>query len=291
MAEYQRVIHTSDAVLRVSDTGGRGMPLLMIHGSGSNRHAFVGQMRAEALQAFRLVSVDLPGHGESTDALHPRSTYTLPGLARTLTELMAQMNLGPSIVFGWSLGGHVALEMMTGPAPIAALMITGAAPIARGPLGILRGLQVSAGTKLAGKRDFTDADVALFARTCLGDSATSADLDSIRRADGRLRKFMFRSMLLGQCADEKRVAETDPRPLAVVNGSDEPFAKPGYVAGLRYRALWRGLCHVIPEAGHAPFRTHPEQFNALLASFAGEVAAGRRQAEPSQAGAGRRLSA
>jgi pimeloyl-ACP methyl ester carboxylesterase len=286
MAQYDRTVQTNDAAIRVTDTGGKGMPLVMIHGSGSNRNVFAKQMSAPDLLSFRLIALDLPGHGESSDAERPRETYTLPGLARAVSETMTLMGLGPSVVYGWSLGGHVALEMMSFDSRMAGLMITGAAPISRGPLGILRGLHSTAGTRLAGKQDFSDADVELFARTCLGDTVTPDDIASIRRADGRLRRIMFRSMLTGRCADEKRVVETDGRPVGVVNGRNEPFAKLGYVAALNYRALWHGMCHVLPGAGHTPFRTHTAQFNALLAQFAYDVAAGQGQREPIGDGVG-----
>ena len=56
-------------------------------------------------------------------------------------------------------------------------------------------------------------------------------------------------MMSGRCADEKRLVESSPVPVAMVNGSNDPFFGHGYVAGIRYANLWGGMCHVIPDAG------------------------------------------
>jgi len=52
-----------------------------------------------------------------------------------------------------------------------------------------------------------------------------------------------------------------------------PPARLSYVAGLHYRNLWGNVCHIIPDAGHAPFWDQPAQFNELLGAFAADVVA------------------
>jgi pimeloyl-ACP methyl ester carboxylesterase len=111
---------------------------------------------------------------------------------------------------------------------------------------------------------------------CFGDRANSTDLESIRRADGRLRKVMFSSMMHGACADERRLVETSPVPLAVVVGDQDPFFRMGYLEGIDYRALWEGKCQVIPYHGHDVFRAAPELFNPLLMRFATSAAEPRQ---------------
>ena len=79
-------------------------------------------------------------------------------------------------------------------------------------------------------------------------------------------------------ADQKRVVELSDIPIAMVNGTDEPIAKLGYIAGVRYRDLFEGHTHIVADAGHAPFLTAPHAFNALLHRFVTHVALREREA-------------
>ena len=67
-------IDTSHATIAVSDTGGDGPPILMIHGNSSCRQVFRNQLEGEIGREFRVLAMDLPGHGDSTDAIDPDRT-------------------------------------------------------------------------------------------------------------------------------------------------------------------------------------------------------------------------
>src|SRR5882724_12589456 len=115
-------LQTPAAQIHVTDTGGGSPPLLMIHGTGSTRLAFRKQFESELADRFRLVAPDLPGHGQSGDAAVPERDYTLTGLTRSVEAVIDQLGLRSVIVYGWSLGGHIGIELLQHPA-IAALML------------------------------------------------------------------------------------------------------------------------------------------------------------------------
>lgn len=275
MTLIHRTARVRETDIRLTESNGSGMPLVMIHGSGSNRQIFNKQFHSPLADRFRLIAMDLPGHGEFGDADSPATDYTLPGLARSVGELLAAMEIKRAAVFGWSLGGHIAIELASTNPVVAGMMISGAPPIGHGPIGTLLAFRITFELMLASKESFTDGDVARFARLCFGENVNDDHLRSIRRADGRMRKIMFGSMMSGRCADEKKFVQTSPIPIAMVNGAEDPFFRMKYVAGLRYAKLWDGLCHVIPDAGHAAFSENPEIFNAMLMRFCDELASGR----------------
>jgi pimeloyl-ACP methyl ester carboxylesterase len=267
-----RTIRTRHATIRLTESQSGGLPLLLIHGSGSSRHVFERQLQSPMAERFRLIALDLPGHGDSSNAADGGASYKLPGLAETVGEVVSELGISRMAVFGWSLGGHIALEMMDKDPAVAGVMLMGAPPIGRGPIALLRAFRTNLDTGLASKERFSDADVMRFARLCYGDKVEPAFLETIKRADGRLRKIMFGSMLSGHCADERQLVESRQIPIAIVNGSEDPFVRLGYIAALRYRALWDGMCHIIPDAGHAAFHEAPETFNPMLSRFADDVA-------------------
>lgn len=263
-----RTIHCSSGALRITESDGEGMPILMIHGTGSCRAVFGHQLQSSLAGRHRLIAVDLPGHGDSEDAANPE-TYALRGMARTMTELVARLRLERFMILGWSLGGHIAIEMIEHEG-LAGLMVCGTPPVSRGPLAMLRAFRTSWDMPLASKEVYSDRDVARFFSLCYGRGATPELMAAIRRADGRVRSATMRAMMRGDFSDQRLAVEHSPVPVALVNGREDPLIRLSYLDSLAGPALWHGLPIVIEEAGHACFWDQPAAFNELLAALAAE---------------------
>lgn len=270
---HDRTIHCSTGDLRITESDGEGMPILMIHGTGSCRAVFGKQLESPLADRHRLVAVDLPGHGESENAADPVA-YSLRNMAQTMTELVARLRLDRYMLVGWSLGGHIAIEMIEH-AGLAGLMACGTPPVARGPLAMLRAFRPSWDMPLASKEDYSDRDIARFFSLCYGRGATPELLEAIRRADGRVRSATMRAMMRGDFTDQKLAVERSPVPVALVNGREDPLIRLSYLDTLAGPTLWHGLPIVIEEAGHACFWDQPEAFNDLLTAFAADTAVPR----------------
>lgn len=273
MALVDKTIVTRHASIRVSETPGKALPILLLHGSGASRRVFDRQMSGPLADVHRMVAIDLPGHGQSSDARDPAVTYTIAGLADVAATVLGELGIDRAVVFGWSLGGHVGIELMRTHPAVAGLMLTGTPPVSPGALGLLRGFHASWDLLLASKRSYTARDAERFMHLCFGDSADPAFLRAILRADGRARVTVSKSMMRGDGGDQRRAVENAPVPVAIVNGADDPFVRLNYLAGLSYASLWDQRCHVIEGAGHAPFWQAPEIFNPLFNRFVRSVMA------------------
>jgi pimeloyl-ACP methyl ester carboxylesterase len=277
-----RTINSFTGALRITESDGDGMPILMLHGTGSCRAVFRKQLDSALAGSHRLIAVDLPGHGESEDCADPEA-YSLRGMTRTINELIARLRLDRFMLMGWSLGGHIAIELIEHEG-LAGLMLCGTPPVARGPLAMLRAFRPSWDMPLASKEEFSDRDVARFFALCYARGATPELLEAIRRADGRVRSATVRSLMRGECSDQRSAVETSPAPVALVNGREEPFIRLSYLDTLAGPSLWHGVPLVIEEAGHAPFWDQPAAFNELLTAFAADGAS-FREAVPLRASA------
>jgi pimeloyl-ACP methyl ester carboxylesterase len=271
MVVSQRTVRTEQADLRLSQSSGSGIPIVLIHGSGSSRAVFARQFDSALAAAHRLIAFDLPGHGESSDAHDPATAYTIAGLAQSAAQLLDSLEIGRAVVFGWSLGGHVAIELASFHQAVAGLMLTGAPPVSKGPFGMLRGFHAHWDMLLASKKAYSERDAERYETLCFGDTADPSFRQAILRTDGRLRSAVTRGMITGKGADQKQVVEQAAFPVAIVNGENDPFVRLGYFETLAYGSLWEH-CHVIPNTGHAPFWERPDLFNPLLARFAETVA-------------------
>lgn len=272
MSVTNRKIKTSHADIAFSETSGGGLPVLFIHGNSSCKEVFRRQLESPIGDTYHLIAIDLPGHGASSDAFEPERSYTMPGYADAAVETLALLGVQSAVVFGWSLGGHVALEMIPRFGGLVGLMITGAPPVGRSPEEIQAGFRPTPHIGLAGKPEFTAEDVEIFAVATCGQPVDPVLRQAIVRTDGRARGMMFASLFAGQASDQRKLAENSPVPIAVVNGTDDPLVNLAYVNGLSYRNLWDNHCYVLRGAGHASFLQAPEAFNAIVTRFLGEMA-------------------
>lgn len=279
MPTIEQKIITSQADIHITESDGPGLPLLMLHGSGASRRVFEHQLNSPLAERHRLIALDLPGHGDSTDAADPAQCYTLPGLAAVVTDVLSTMQIDRVAIFGWSLGGHIAVEMLHRRPGVAAILLTGAPPVGHGPIAMLRGFHANWDMLLPGKEKFTERDIERWSELCYGANLSADLVADIRRADGRIRPIFSRSMMRGDGADQRRVVEAARVPIAVIDGEDDPIIRHSYVAGLDIPTLWDGHAHVLPGAGHAAFRDAPERFNALLMRFAADAESWREMPE------------
>ena len=126
LSTRQQMIATSHGTLAVEESGQGGLPVLLIHGNSFCRGVFRNQMQGQIAKSHRLIAFDLPGHGQSSNAIDPQRSYTRPGLADAAVELLYQLGVDEAIVFGWSLGGHIGIEMIPRFPGMRGLMISGA---------------------------------------------------------------------------------------------------------------------------------------------------------------------
>ncbi|MDQ3412831.1 MAG: acetoin dehydrogenase dihydrolipoyllysine-residue acetyltransferase subunit [Chloroflexota bacterium] len=85
-------------------------PLVFLHGLGGSLTTWTNLLPAFA-DRYRVIAVDLPGHGGS-DKPEPATTdYSLSGLAAAVCAVIENQALAPAVLIGHSLGGAVALQI------------------------------------------------------------------------------------------------------------------------------------------------------------------------------------
>ncbi|MGY4167563.1 pimeloyl-ACP methyl ester carboxylesterase [Bradyrhizobium sp. USDA 4529] len=216
---------------------------------------------------FGVVAPDLPGHGQSAWSNTPRATYSFPGYAKILHELMVEFGFKTYHIVGWSLGGHIGLEMLARYGEVRSLLLTGTPPVRLNQSGISAGFRWTPSTALAGRYRFSKDDCRRYVRAMMGSPrASERHLSAASATDGNARRWMVRNGMAGVGTDEVDTVATDERPIAIVQGTADPFVNLDYLAELKYRNIWTKK-PVLIDAGHAPHWQVPATFNEQMREF------------------------
>jgi ABC-type branched-subunit amino acid transport system permease subunit/pimeloyl-ACP methyl ester carboxylesterase len=268
MGACETMVATRHGRVAVSDTGGQGAAILCLHGNSACKEAFARQFAAFR-DSHRLIAFDLPGHGVSGNA-DPEAAYNIPAYADVAADVLAALGVERPVVLGWSLGGYVGLELTArDPARFAGLCLTGTSPLNIVPGDFARGYDASSHLVLAGKQYFTAAEKRAYAGSATAPlTPDSAFLHAnINRTDGRTRYYMITKLGVVDWPRQMRMLREGSLPLAILNGSDDPFLNHGYIADLDYGRIWTGMPHDIANGKHAPFFNEAQAFNRSFAEF------------------------
>jgi pimeloyl-ACP methyl ester carboxylesterase len=263
-------VDTEHGELAFVDRDGPEPAVLFVHGNSSCKEIFAKQLDSPLLARHRRIAFDLPGHGASANAPDPERTYSIHGFADAAIALLDALRIERAIVVGWSLGGHIALELMARWPGCVSAWITGTPPV--GANDLARAFLASPHMELTFKESFSADEARVFAQEAVGADVLLEPwmFDACRRADGRFRPLMLASALAGRDLDGRAIAESSPLPLAVVSGEREPFVDNAFLGTLAYRNLWDGRVHILAGLAHMPFWEAPEIANPLLARFLDE---------------------
>ena len=89
--------------------GPDGAPaIVLLHGSGASTHSWRAVMDLAASD-FRVVALDLPGHGHSPRQRGARPN--LPNVARAVAQALERLDCAPTCIAGHSAGAAVAVQM------------------------------------------------------------------------------------------------------------------------------------------------------------------------------------
>lgn len=109
------VVANGPVRISTTDRGGDGPDLVLMHGLGDSQRAMTKV--AELLVGWRVITLDLRGHGESTTA-----PWDFPKVIEDLDAVVAHYALEKPYVGGHSLGGMVALQYALAGRPVAGVI-------------------------------------------------------------------------------------------------------------------------------------------------------------------------
>jgi pimeloyl-ACP methyl ester carboxylesterase len=261
-------VRTNEVHLAV-DEKGTGEPLVLVHGSWSDRHVW-DLLRDTLAESFRVISYDRRGNGESDRATATRSDHEddLAGLIEEISDEQVRL-------VGTSFGGSIALGLTSTRPDLVRQLVVHEPPLismAPGDPETLEHLTAVVDTvaeveKLVGRGDPTGAARLFVEEVALGPGAwetlppplkstmiDSAESFVVEQRDPNWAEI-DRSQLAGIAT-----------PTLLTRGEESPPWFSAIVAGLE-ESIDDALIRDVEGAGHAPHLTHPTDYLTVLSGF------------------------
>jgi pimeloyl-ACP methyl ester carboxylesterase len=246
---------------------GCGRPLVLLHGLMADS-GFFDRQRALAGD-FRVVAVDLRGHGRSPAGPVPP---TIRRLAEDVTGLAGDLRLEGAIGVGWSLGAAVLWRVLAGPASpkFAGSVVVDMTPRVLNDrdwdLGLSR---ETCEARSQAIRDDFPAFAAAAGQAIFADPGPEADraAGAFAANDPAAIGALWESLVE---EDFRPLLPTIRQPTLVVHGAHSHLYD-AETAGHLVDALPTARAVAFERSGHAPHLEQHELFNATLREFAASL--------------------
>jgi pimeloyl-ACP methyl ester carboxylesterase len=268
--------------------GGRGTPVLFIHGLGSSGYIEWRFNLEHVADSHRVYAPDLPGFGRTEK---PKARYGIPYFTRFIERYMDGRGLRKAAVVGTSLGARVALELtLSRPARVSRLVLVNALGLGRPNLQLSYGLitlpRVGEAFMKVARDALSWAPAAPMIRRVAArytgsgtdikrtmDDAYLEDLRELYAAEGYPDAYLAtvrslvnpKALFSAQYDLSKRLNEIKV-PVQLIWGAKDPLFPVAHAAKA-HALIDDSRLAVIEGAGHTPQAERPEEFNRVLDTF------------------------
>jgi pimeloyl-ACP methyl ester carboxylesterase len=205
---------------------------------------------------YRVVTMDLPGHGVFADV-----RFRMSHAVASAQSVIVRTG-GPVIVIGQSLGGYVAMDLAAAdPGLVAGLVLCNAATE---PRTVARRAPRTVGAYLAGR-----VGERYLGRGAPVHAAGHSSGPTPRATNGILFKGGYGALVTALRTSFAPRLAAYPGPVLLVSGANDPLFRRGEREFLA--ACSDGRLRVIDGAGHLVNSEQPEAFNAAVREFADVV--------------------
>jgi len=273
MMKDHRITGGDGIQLHVVETGNpQGRPILFIHGLSQCWLAWSRQMNSDLARDFRLVAMDIRGHGLSDK---PREGYADSKLwADDVHAVIESLRLDRPILCGWSYGPLIILDYIRhyGEDGIAGISFVGGVT----KLGSQEAVAVLAPEFLSLVPGFFSTEteesfrsLRSLLRLCLLQEPSPEDLYLMLGYNVSVPPYV-RQALLSRPIDNDDLLPLIQKPVLIIQGALDAVVKSSAVDQHKSR-LPHAEIEMVPNAGHAAFWDNALAFNQRLRDFAASL--------------------
>lgn len=249
--------------LAYSDQG-QGLPVVFLHAFPFNRTMWEPQLKGLS-DRFRVITVDLRGHGES-DA--PLWRYSMDQFADDVKGLLDHLSIRQAILVGLSMGGYIIFAFWRRyPERVKALVLADTRATPDTEEG--RAKRIAMAQALY--KDGPSAVADLMMPMLLSPASQSGRPDLVQRVRGIITSTQISGILgdlmaLHDRPDSAPLLKDIRCPTLIIVGEQDTGTPPSD-ARLIAEGIKGAQMEIIPGAGHISNMEQPETFNRTIRSF------------------------
>ena len=253
------------------EVSGEGLPVVLLHGFPFNRTLWREQVEA-LRERYRVVTVDLRGHGETTAT--GDAPATMEEMAEDVAALLDELQLARVVLGGLSMGGYVALAFYRlFHTRVGALILADTRPQADTDEARRTREETAKRSLREGMQPIADAMLPKLLAPQTHDERpeiVARVRDMILNTDARGAASALRGMAVRR--DQTALLREIDCPALVVVGSLDAITPPAD-AELLKREIRDSRLEIIEGAGHVSNLERPAEFNSALKKFLRELEA------------------
>lgn len=239
---------------------GEGPVLVFIHGLGENSASWEHQIKFFS-RTFRVVAMDLRGHGRSDDG---KTFITMKSFADDVIALLSQLHINKAHFIGHSMGGLINQQIAVDyPERMLTMTLSDAAGFYPPPFA-------TTGLEERLKRLETlsmDEVAAAIANVACRPEAPEDIKESIRKMFAANRREPYRQSTISTLqADYRQFHAQMLVPALILVGEFDQTTPLEYAQYLN-KALLGSKLQILPDAAHMTKLENPEAYNKALAEF------------------------
>ena len=241
--------------------------LFFIHGWGVDGRIWRQQVKYFS-QNFKVLSIDLPGHGQSSWQKVP-----LRVMAEDVRQVLGDLNISRLTVVASSLGGLLSFKFYeTSPQVFERLILVGSMPKFSKSADHPHGLDVAQMRKLGGQLNTAYPSIInIFFRSLFTqherESRRFKWLQKFRETDTLpMRQALAEYLDILEQEDLRHVLKDMRLPVQIINGFEDQICTRETVAYIQ-AALPQVRVDYFKQCGHFPFLSKPHEFNQVVDNF------------------------
>lgn len=241
-----------------------GWPILMLHGNSLSKEIFKEQINSSLFGNYRMIAIDLPGHGDSQIN---NVNLTLKYCIELIIEFIGTLKIDHAILVGHSLGGHLAIQITKQIKSIQGLFLYGTPPLS----SFQKSTEPFARNRinqLIFKTGRSTEEISELARSLDPTEKRIEELIlMIKKSDDRIRTDIIALLQTGNFEDECQIVQDFQKTKTIIIGTNDQVINHDYIKWLSINKPWGKTIQLVANLDHCSMLKKPEEFNTLLIEF------------------------
>lgn len=246
--------------------------IIFVHGNSASSKSWDLLFKQDCLvKHYKLIALDLPGHGLSFRSDQPGDDYSLKGLAKYILKFIRNYEQMPYLIVANSLGSNIIAEIAPQLRNCRGIFVTGSCVFGKG-LSLENIFCPNPNVQACfNPQPSTEQILSLVEETVFSTSDEMKKIitDDFLNTDPLLRSALGNTIATQDYSDELQNLQDTGIPLAFVFGETDKLCQVHYLDKVDLK-IWRDKVQLIKDSGHFSHIDQPKAMAELLNDFAND---------------------